>query len=349
MGSTPCSSKYFEARITVSNGTLPTNPAATLGQPGLIWGLDFAESGAEAVEICDSPHDGKFRWLHLNLADQSTQNWIARQGALPPTVRDLLLAQDTHQRTLVDGDVVGCVIHDFERDFDTVDNSRTGALRFALTETLMITTRLHPLRSADIMKQRFARGAGISGPAAALELLISSVAEVVAEISRASSVDVQKAEDDFLDGHHPPDPRKLIGIRRRLSQLHRLLDGMRAIFHRLEEDEELPERLRATVEKLYQRLQSLDGDIVAALGQLRLLRDEVDLQATQRTNQNLYILSIMTALVLPATLVTGIFGMNTGGIPWVDTPLGTAIATALAIGTAAATYVLLRLLGFMKN
>ncbi len=60
---------------------------------------------------------------------------------------------------------------------------------------------------------------------------------------------------------------------------------------------------------------------------MRLLREELDLQAVQRTNQNLYVLSVMTALLLPATLVTGLFGMNTGGLPWAHTPFGTAAAT----------------------
>jgi Mg2+ and Co2+ transporter CorA len=42
------------------------------------------------------------------------------------------------------------------------------------------------------------------------------------------------------------------------------------------------------------------------------LRDELDLQAAQRTNENVYLLSVLTALMMPATLVTGFFGMNTG-------------------------------------
>jgi len=128
-----------------------------------------------------------------------------------------------------------------------------------------------------------------------------------------------------------------------------MLDGMRAVFRRLEEDEELPEALIATVEKLSQRLHALDADTLAVQGQLRLLREELDIQAAQRTNQNLYVLSIMTALMLPATLVTGIFGMNTGGLPWASTSMGTLAATLLALGAAVATYLLLRLLGFMRG
>ena len=80
-----------------------------------------------------------------------------------------------------------------------------------------------------------------------------------------------------------------------------------------------------------------------------MLREEIDIQAAQRTNQNLYILSIVTALMLPATLVTGIFGMNTGGMPFAQAPHGTLIATMAAASAAAATYFLLRWMGFMRR
>lgn len=317
--------------------------------PGLIWGLDFSPDGSQPVELCDSTPTGHFRWLHLNLADHGTRRWIEELDTLPVAVRELLLSSDTHQRALVDGEVVGCVLHDFERDFDVADTARVGALRIALGPSLLLTTRLHPLRSSDIARHRLERGAAATGPAQALELLVGAIIENVADISRTLSIDVQRAEDAFLDGHHPPMARDLIHIRRRLAQLHRLLSGTRGVFQRLEEDEGLSDTLLPSVEKLVQRLQSLDADTLGVQGQLRLLREELDIQESQRTNQNLYILSIITALMLPATLVTGLFGMNTGGLPFADTPHGTLAATIAAAAAAAATYFLLRWMGFMRR
>lgn len=325
-----------------------STPLTGMG-PGLIWGIDFTADGSRPVQVCDSPLEGGFRWLHLNLADHGTRRWIEGVEALPVAVRELLLSTDTHQRALVDGDTVGCVLHDFERDFDVADTARVGALRIALSPALMLTTRLHPLRSADIARYRLERGAAATGPAQALDLLVGAITENIADISRTLSTDVQRAEDAFLDGHHPPTARDLIGIRRRLAQLHRLLSGMRSVFQRLEQDKDLPTALLPIVEELVQRLQSLDADILGVQGQLRLLREELDIQEAQRTNQNLYILSIITALMLPATLVTGIFGMNTGGLPFAQTSHGTLAATLLAAAAAAVTYFLLRWMGFMRR
>ncbi len=264
-------------------------------------------------------------------------------------MRELLLSAETHQHALIDGDVVGCVLHDLERDFDVVDTARVGALRVALAPRLIVTARHHPLRSADIVKERLTRGPPLDGPAAALDLVVGTIAGIVAGLGREMSLAVQEAEDAFLEGLDAPTTRTLIGIRRRLAQLHRLTDGMRGVFVRLEEDEDLPAALLATVARLSQRLSGLDGDLGGVQSQLRLLRDEIDIQSGQRTNQNLYVLSIMTALMLPATLITGIFGMNTGGMPLERTSAGTFVALMLALATAVGTYLVLRAMGLMRR
>lgn len=315
--------------------------------PGLIWGLDFAVDGMREVASCDSADRGVFRWLHLNLADQGTRTWIENAPALSPATRELLLSPDSHQRALVDGAAVCCILHDLERDFDVGDTARVGALRVMVMPDLIITARRHPLGSADIVRQKIEGGARIVGPASALDLLAGGLSQNIDAVIRRLSADVQAAEDTFLEGHRPPTSQQLLGIRRRLAQIHRMLDGTQRVFRRLEQDDDLPDNLHATVEKLSQRMQGLDADALAVQGQLRLLRDELDLQQDQRTNQNLYLLSVMTALLLPATLVTGLFGMNTGGLPF-NGAHGTLAATLVAGGTALATYLFLRSKGFFR-
>ena len=94
---------------------------------------------------------------------------------------------------------------------------------------------------------------------------------------------------------------------------------MRATLVRLERDPDLPPLFAPVAERHVQRLHALDTDVASTQAQLRQLRDELDLQAAQKTNQNLYFLSVISALLLPATLVTGFFGMNTGGLPFAHT------------------------------
>ena len=56
-------------------------------------------------------------------------------------------------------------------------------------------------------------------------------------------------------------------------------------------------------------------------------------------------LSVLTALFLPPTLVTGLFGMNTKGLPLTDNETGSTVAIAIACLSAVVAYALIRVLG----
>jgi zinc transporter len=53
-------------------------------------------------------------------------------------------------------------------------------------------------------------------------------------------------------------------------------------------------------------------------------------------------------MLLPPTLVTGIFGMNTKGLPLTDVESGFLWAVALMLGSSAAAYLIMRRLGIVK-
>jgi len=311
-------------------------------QPGLVWGCARTEDGTRLIEECDDASDASFRWLHLNLADQRTVRWLERSTELPSAIDELMLARDTHPQAIIEDGIVGIVLQDFEREFDAAQTMKIGALHIVITPALMLTGRYHPLHSADIVKQRIAQGVDICDGAAALGLVVGTMADALGQLVHALAVDIQTAEDEFLNERLSPATRDLVAVRRRAARLHRLIGGMRAALHRLETDPDLPELLAPVAERNVQRLHALDADVGATQAQLRQLRDELDLQTAQRTNQNLYFLSVMSALLLPATLVTGFFGMNTGGLPFAHMIGGTLVAGALAIAASGATWLLLR-------
>ncbi len=59
-------------------------------------------------------------------------------------------------------------------------------------------------------------------------------------------------------------------------------------------------------------------------------------------------LSVVTTLLLPPTLITGIFGMNTKGLPLTDTDTGFLWAAAMMVGVSGLAYLIMRRLGIVK-
>ncbi|MFC0192929.1 CorA family divalent cation transporter [Aureimonas pseudogalii] len=333
--------------------TASPTPFASL-RADLVWGFDFEGHDARAVAeaVLDPSHRTgapPLRWLHLNLANQGSRRWIEAQAAIPEGVRELLLSSDRHQQALIEEGTLACVLHDYEVDFGTDETSRIGPLSIVVGAGFVITARHHPLRSAETIRRRIGSGARPADEAEALDLVVSAVREVAERRALALTAAVHTAEDSLLSNDWEREQQGLTASRREVVQLNRQVSGLRSVLGRLEKDPDLGEMLLAVVEKLSQRAISLQGDVSAVQADLRLLREEIDLEMTRRTNRNLYVLSILSALLLPATLVTGFFGMNTGGMPWNASPHGTLLAGFAALGSAASIYVWLRRRGFLSN
>lgn len=318
----------------------------------MIWGFDIVGGQARPLtpdDLSAEPAAGANRWLHLNLADQRSRRWLAEQDVIPVQIREALLGPDAHQRALIDGAFVFGAFHDVMREFQAGSATQMSTVRMAVGPGLTVTARQHPVRTADVIRRRIEAGARPASPAAALDLMITAILETAAGATAELTDLVQRAEDALLDHDQAPPPRVLAGARREAVMLNRQVGGLRALLQRLDEDEDLPDGIAQAVARLVQRSAAQAGDIQELQGSLRLLREELDLQQAQRTNQNLYLLSLLSALLLPATLVTGLFGMNTEGLPFVDSPAGGAAATALSAAAAFGVYLWLRLNGFFRR
>ena len=99
---------------------------------------------------------------------------------------------------------------------------------------------------------------------------------------------------------------------------------MRTIFHRLEPRlarDHAP--MAAVIDILAQKIDAINAEDTSLHERARLLLDEVTAKMTEVTNRRLFTLSILTSGLLPPTLVTGFFGMNTRDLPFLNTADGT--------------------------
>jgi zinc transporter len=353
---------------TSVNMPQPRNRAAPVPEdilvpvPALVWAYEFAGgtlrewTNAQALPPAFLPaHPGlttgdapaSYGWLHLNLAHHATLEWLEKGAQLPAGLRSMMVSPESHQQGLVEEDDVGCVLHDLRRGLQERHLDEIGSLYVMLTPRGIITARRHPLGSGDLMRKRIDNGARVAGPADALAVVVGAIVENLETRLAQLAVQAQTLEDDLLTERGLPETRQLARARRTHAMLHRIVDGMHKVLARLERDHDLPESLETMLSLLTQRLHGLDSDLRALQGQLLLLRDEVAALNDTRMNQNLYLMSIMTALMMPATLVTGYFGMNTGTLPFVHEG-GTFYSTVAVFGSSLAAFVWLRAKGFFR-
>ncbi|MDO6414827.1 CorA family divalent cation transporter [Sphingomonas sp. BIUV-7] len=328
-------------------GSEPVPIALALVQPGIIWSC-WNENDALVLDHVEPPREAPFRWVHLDLCDRRSVRWVTQEAGLPADAAALFVEIDTRPQGQWQNDALVLILPDLERDFDAIETGRIGALRVAYRPGLIVTGRHRPLKTPDTLRAQLAESGPLDG-GAALELIFAALGDLVGERTQVILAEQLALEDQILADEGMPDTRLLVGMRRLSARLHRLTAGMRTAIHRLEGDVTLPPDLSALIGWQGARLGALDRDIIAVQSQLRLLRDELDLQAGQRTNENVYLLSIVTALFVPATLVTGFFGMNTGGLPFAHGAGGTLLAAIAGVACSGITWLALRRMGLIRR
>jgi zinc transporter len=329
-------------------------PASDLAPaiPGLVWAFRLHNDGSAEPVPTDTPielgHDGRL-WLHFNLTDARARSWLAASD-IPVLPRDLLLSKDNYQQLHTTDHCVYGVFSDLVRDIDAA-TEETGFLRFAMTERLLVSGRHQALCAVDATRRVLEGGHRVENVAALLEKIIDEVADTMDRMADKIGTDIDNIEERVLAGEMKSDMRSSLGRQRRTCvRLHRQLSGLRVLFHRLEQKntDNLNPALRLQAGKLAQRLDGLDHDIVELRERSRLLEEELRFRAEEESNRHLHALSVVTTLLLPPTLVTGIFGMNTKGLPLTDTETGFLWAAALMIGVSGLAYLIMRRLGIVR-
>lgn len=72
--------------------------------------------------------------------------------------------------------------------------------------------------------------------------------------------------------------------------------------------------------EIYSTLQRVIEDLDAIRDRAIVTHEELASRQTEQLNQRLYLLSLITSIFLPLGFLTGLLGVNIGGIPGVNDP-----------------------------
>jgi len=285
------------------------------------------------------PADGLL-WVHMDLAAPATERWLAGEAGLDPMVAEALLQIETRPRGLPLKDGLLVVLRGVNLN-PGADPEDMVSLRMWITAERIVTTRRRRLLSVDDTRAAIAEGRGPVSPGdfvvAMADRLMERAARVVGDLDEAVDQleeEVLKAESHALRSALADVRREAIGLRRYLAPQREALTRLCVEPHPLLSAVDRM-RLREVADAATRHVEDLD----AARERAAVVHEELASRLSEQMNQRMYVLTIVAALFLPMGFVTGLLGINVGGIPGVDDPRAFAIVTgllaALAVGVLA--------------
>lgn len=145
--------------------------------------------------------------------------------------------------------------------------------------------------------------------------------------------DIDNIEDLVLEQPSPATLQHIFASKRALIEMRRVLSNTRDVAGHLQrlETELIQHDLWPFLRDVYDHL-ARDMDMLEM--QRDLLTGAMDIylsSVANRTNQVMKVLTVLGTIALPAIVISGFYGMNTKGLPFLDSPRGTEIAVGMML------------------
>lgn len=260
------------------------------------------------------PH--KLFWLHMECDEKGTAEWLFEQRDIHDGVIQGLLAEDTSPRMTPypDGYIInlrGINLAEGENPHDMI------SIRMFVQSGRIISTSKKDLHAeeemAEILRSEDAPDDAGGFVLALLELLVDKAEENIIRLKE----EMYDLEYKIIDEADTKQRRHLNEIRRTVISFSRFFSPQKDAAIKLAGLEgklfstAQTQGIKECINKLNKFLEDLD----AIDNRCYVLQDEIAAITNDKINKNMYFISVMATVFLPLTFMTGLLGVNLGGIP----------------------------------
>lgn len=277
------------------------------------------------------PADG-ILWVDMLLTRRESREWLARDGDVDDATLDILLAGETRPRFQSTDRGLILVVRAVNLN-PGAEPEDMMAVRIWVSGNRIITSRRRRVMSVDDVEQALLKGEGPRSPGAFIVTLIERITDRIGDVVDTIGDDMENLDSRTATANVIELRQELGDLRRQIATIRRFLAPQRDALDRvyrqtgdlLSGEDSL--QLREEADRLTRYVEDLDLAREHAL----VVQEEMLNRVAQEQNERVYLLSVVAAIFLPLTFVTGMLGMNVGGLPGIESPYGFIWSTVLMV------------------
>ncbi|MCX7566618.1 zinc transporter ZntB [Sulfitobacter sp. F26169L] len=301
--------------------------------------FDIAEDGSATVPVTDSlTGPARYRWWHFDLSDPQLAPWCATH--LPAVPAGALMQPETRPRC--DTYENGLILNLRGMNLNAGQPAEEMvSVRMWVTDAAVVTVRMRRVFAIDEIRQSAVAQMAPPTPAAFVTTLVTHLTtRIQTEVASISAL-TEFFEAD-LEDETTAIPSELPRTRRRVIRLRRYLDPQRAALNSLAKAALIPEDDHPALRELANRTTMSVEELDAQRDRLIAVQDDHDLDVARKQARHSYLISVGAGIFLPISFLTGLFGVNIGGMPGIQSPWAFTVLCLAMVALAAALIVIIR-------
>ncbi|MGP3591805.1 zinc transporter ZntB [Vagococcus sp. WN89Y] len=278
------------------------------------WLLD-GKGGVKPLEDSDVITQQTPCWVHLNYANQESAQWLSSTPVLPNSVRNALAGESLRPRVSRLGEGTFITLRCINGSTDERPDQLV-AVRLYMNERMIVTTRQRKVLALDDVVSELEEGSGPVDSGSWLVDVCDALTDHASEFIESLHDKIIDLEDNLLDQQIPPRGTLAL-LRKQLIVMRRYMAPQRDVFARLA-SERLPwmtDDQRRRMQDIADRLGRGLDEIDSCIARTAVMTDEITQVMQESLARRTYTMSLMAMVFLPSTFLTGLFGVNLGGIP----------------------------------
>ncbi len=285
----------------------------------------------------------EFLWLHLNSESQNTKDWLLNKSGLPKIISESLLSYDTRPRVLntKEGILINLRGLNLNPGSDAED---MVSLHIWITANKIITLAWENIFAINDIKGSIENGYGPKTIDTFLKQVIQGLTIRIGDYVSDIEDQVDEFEDKILNMESKELRSLLLNMRRKILLIRRYIIPQRNVLSSLqmEQIEWLNEINRFYIREFTENTARLVDELDTIKDRVSILQEELNNQISEQMNKTMYILSIISSIFLPLGFLTGLFGINIGGMPGVDSNNAFLVFSLFMIFIASMEYIIFK-------
>jgi magnesium transporter len=281
---------------------------------------DFKAAASEDPQLVRPVTDGGLRWVDLCHQDEATLALLGERFSLHPlTIEDCLHFDQRPKLETYDG-YLFLVMQGFQIDWERIADAEALELHIFIGDGFLVTVHEHPFPALDTVWNRMTGDPRQAGNRS--DQLCYLVADMVVDsyfpLLDELELRLDDLEDRVLEHKQAVGLGEILDFKRLLINLRKILSPQRDVLALLAKhgDGIVSERVSIYFRDVYDHVLRLHESVESVRELVGNIRDAHLWNASQRTNEIMKRLTILSAIFLPLTFITGFFGQNFEGLPF---------------------------------
>ncbi|MCX7554177.1 hypothetical protein OS175_09830 [Marinicella sp. S1101] len=275
--------------------------------------------GLGGVSNVVEPSQSVVIWHHIRLNDKTSRNWIKKQSDMSEHAKVMLINNENRPRAHVSDEEISLCLRgiNFNQEAQPEDMI---SIRLWFNDKHIVTSSNEGSQSIKSIKSDLSNKLGPKSPEHFILNMIEKLAGLTDDFVDKMDEKIDLMEDSIEHSKLNEFSPQMSQMRRQIANIRRYLLPQKEAIDKLYRQkskllsESFYDQVYLYSDKFIQLIENLDMMRERAL----MLQEHFMANISHQQNSRLYLLAIISAIFLPLTFLSGLFGMNVGGMPGIE-------------------------------